>query len=140
MTIEVIHGAVGPTVSAGSLEGHEWLIGSTPITEILRVDETLNIAHLIGVKFSHHKPTDIPKGDRPQDELTRITMLVDGGPWEQRMWHPPSGLDVTFRLNSPGDYIAWQPGPLHRWTPIGTSIMLTVSYRKMPTIEENASE
>ena len=100
MAIEVIDAKEGNGVVAGSLDGHEWVIGSTPVTSILRVDETDHRAELVGVKYSNHHLDDNPKGDRKPDEYTRVTMLVTGGPWEQRMWNPRTRLNVTYRLNA----------------------------------------
>ena len=54
MAIEVIDAKVGNGVVAGSLDGHEWVISSTPVTSILRVDETDHRAELVGVKYSNH--------------------------------------------------------------------------------------
>lgn len=132
MAIDVIHGKENNSVVAGSLGDHQWIIGTTPVSEMLRVDNSTNRAMLVGVKYSRHRPTDEPKGDVKPDVFTRVTMLVDGGPWEQRMWNPDEGLDVTYRLNAPGDYIAWQPGPFHRWNPIGNATMISVSYIRLP--------
>ncbi|HEY5768933.1 MAG TPA: hypothetical protein VIS71_03715 [Terrimicrobium sp.] len=52
MAIEVIDGKEGNGVVVGSLNGHEWVIGSSPVTSILRVDETDHRAELVGVKYS----------------------------------------------------------------------------------------
>ena len=70
MAIEVIDGKERNGVVAGSLNGHEWVIGPSPVTSILRVDETDHRAELVGVKYSHHHLDDKPKGDREPDEYT----------------------------------------------------------------------
>ncbi len=131
MAIEVIDAKVGNGVVAGSLDGHEWVISSTPVTSILRVDETDHRAELVGVKYSNHYLDDNPKGNRKPDEYTRVTMLVSGGPWEQRMWNPRTRLNVTYRLN------AWQPGPYH---PRGQATLVTVTYRKLTGAPERTAE
>ena len=132
--VTIVEGVEGNLVVVGSAgdPGQEWLIGFTPVVELLRVDDTEFPALLNGVKFSRHHPLDPVKGDRQPDEFTRVTMLVEGGPWRQRMWHPASGLDVTYQLNAPGDFVAWHPGPWHRWTPLGAATMITVNFTRVP--------
>jgi hypothetical protein len=111
--------------TATGREHNGYVAGSTPIHPMLLVDQQ-NPATLVGVKYSHHE-ADVGGGDREPDGYVRMTMLVQGGPWRQRLWRQNPEESVEVLLLEPGDLIAWEPGLYHSWTPLGSSTMLTVS-------------
>lgn len=130
MAVQIVAGEEFPGVQYGNANDQDYIIGSTPIVEILRVDDS-HPARLVGVKYSQHIVGD-PRGmNRRPDNFVRVTMLIAGGPWRQRMWIPDEPRSVEFLLHEPGDFIAWEPGAAHSWSPMGEATMLTVSFERM---------
>jgi hypothetical protein len=129
MAVVVVLGERFAGADFGTAPGRGYVIGTTPISELLRVDEAEHAAALIGVKYYHH-PADDPRGaNRPPDPFVRMTMLVSRGRWRQKLWSVKSGDSVEVVLQEPGDFIAWGPDLWHSWYPELASTMLTVSYR-----------
>jgi len=129
-----------PTILQGSLPGDDtlqvgntgvnpYLAGFTPAIPLMRVDET-HPAWLHSVKYSHHPVGGTRPEPAPSDPRTRVTILLEGGPWVQTMWNADRSVEVTLRLAEPGDYIAWQPGYFHSWTAEGRATMLTLSIQR----------
>jgi hypothetical protein len=138
MAVSVISGTSVDGVEYGTAPGtgHGYVVGNTPALEMLRVDADEHPARLVGIKYSHHFPTDLPKGPRPvEKEQVRITMLVSGGPWQQTCWRSSGGSRITLLLQKPGDFIAWGPGIVHEWMPLGNASMLTIGFVKTPPIK-----
>lgn len=80
------------------------------------------------VKYSTHVPSSKIRDDAPADPETRITILLQGGPWKQSMWLMDDKSDLQeFQLDKAGDFLLWQPGYMHNWQPLGNSTMLTIS-------------
>lgn len=80
------------------------------------------------VKYSTHVISDKARPDAQADTETRITILMQGGPWKQCMWLKDDKSDLQeFRLDKVGDFLLWQPGYMHNWQPLGNSTMLTIS-------------
>jgi hypothetical protein len=157
MAVEILSGDEFPGVKYGTASGRErekkgddndrsgmYIVGCTPVIEMLRVDKEWP-ASIIAVKYSHHELSDTLSEERGPDDDFRITMLVDGGPWHQRVWRqrpirsainqPGDNESITVLLMRPGDYIAWSPGLSHRWRPEGRTTMVTVSIRRWDTVE-----
>lgn len=121
-----------PGVEAGTASGigkAVHLVGFSPRRSSLRyVDERESPATLIGLKYSHHKPTDRSLGARDITPDRRLTVLISGGPWRQRVWREGAKDDVEYVLTKPGDYIAWDGGLRHQWWP-GDATMVTLTFR-----------
>lgn len=129
----VISGEKFAGVDFGSAPGSGYVIGTTPISELLRVDEGSHAAAIIGMKYYHH-PTGDPGGnERPPDLFCRMTMLVSQGRWRQRVWSK-DGQSVEVLLHKPGDFITWVPGLWHCWFPEADSTMLTVSFKRQDSM------
>ena len=129
MAATIISDAEFPGVTVGTAQGTVMgdVVRSTPIHPMLLVNSQ-NPASLIGMKYSHHRSTDSLVGPRPPDSFVRIAMLVAGGPWRQRIWNQRSRVEL--RLKNPGDFVAWEPGVWHEWTPEGDATMLTLSFQR----------
>ena len=130
MAIVVVSGDRFDGVDFGTAPGTGYIIGTTPISELLRVDEAEHSAALIGAKYYHHPAGDPGGAKRPPDALVRMTMLVSEGRWRQKLWWAESGHSLEVLLQEPGDFIAWVPGLWHSWYPELASTMLTVSFRR----------
>ncbi len=139
MTVTKISGEKFHEVEFGTAPGTGtgYIIGMEPIAEFLRVDENEHAARLIGVKYSRHEAGDQRHEDSPPDEDVRITMLVEGEPWRQRVWHDGSHQSIELILNDPGAFIAWKPSVWHFWSSQGNSTMFTVSFRPCSKKEGN---
>lgn len=131
MAIELIEGAKFEGVDFGTAPGTDpgYVIGFTPVSPLLFVDEGERSAKLIGVKFYHHAMGDNRGADRPADDKHAVTMLVSKGRWEQAVWNDKTGESVKVLLTEPGDYIVWRPGFRHSWFPHESSTMLTVRWK-----------
>jgi hypothetical protein len=104
MGVVVLAGERFEEVDFGSASGSGYVIGTTPISELLRVDEAEHAAAIIGMKSYHH-PADDPGGaERPPDSYVRMTMLVSQGQWRQRVWSE-LGQSVEVMLQKPGDLL-----------------------------------
>ncbi len=114
-------------------EPTELPIGSTA-QELLDLSSNTHICQLIGLAYSTHRAKSKAKLDIPEDAYDRITILVSGGPWTQRMWLVGEDVDTTLTLTESGDYIMWDPGFRHEWTPPQDhdTVMLTLTIRKWP--------
>lgn len=131
MGVAVLSGQRFPGVDFGSAPGAGYIIGTTPITPLLLVDEWERAARLVGVKYYHHPAGDPGGADRRPDPYVRLTMLVSYGRWRQKVWSD-AGQAVEVLLHQPGDFIAWEPGLWHSWFPEADSTMLTVSISRKP--------
>jgi|GEM_PF-2813278 len=133
MAITVVEGKLFNGVEVANAEDAKggYFVGFSATVNFLCVDET-HPASLVGVKYSTHEVNDTA-GPRPPDGHVRVTMLVSGGPWRQRMWSEDTLASVELLLNSPGDFIAWTPGLLHQWWAQGPATMVTV------TLDQSAS-
>jgi hypothetical protein len=129
MAVEVVSGEKFSGVDFGTAPGTGYVIGSTPICELLRVDEGKHPAALLGMKYYHHPAGDLQGAVRPADLNHRMTMLVSQGRWRQKVWSE-RGESVEVLLNEPGDFIAWAPGLMHSWFPELASTMLTVNFKR----------
>jgi hypothetical protein len=129
MGIAILSGEKFDGVDFGSACGSGYVIGTTPISELLRVDEAEHAAVIIGMKYYHHPAGDPRGATRPPDSYTRMTMLVSQGRWRQSVWSE-SGNSVEVLLHRPGDFIAWIPGLWHSWFPEADSTMLTISLKR----------
>jgi hypothetical protein len=121
-----------PRMSKGNLGCHEYIVGFTPVDDILHIDKDEPNADITGVKYSKHRTGDKRPTDAGSDDQCRITMIVKGGPWKQQMWLDGQDRE-TIELTKEGDYIAWEPGYCHNWEAIGDTTMLTVSFRRRNT-------
>lgn len=130
MTVAVVSGERFAGVDYGTAPGTGYAIGTTPISELLRVDEAEHAAAMIGTKYYHHPVGDLGGSNRPPDALVRMTMLVSNGRWRQKVWSEDTGQSVEVLLQEPGDFIAWVPGLWHSWYPELASTMLTVSFKR----------
>lgn len=128
-----------PRMSCDNVRNREYIIGFTPVDPILFVDQHTPNADITGVKYSRHRSGDKRSDDASADDQTRVTILLEGGPWKQEMWTPTSQR-ITYTLQRPGDFIAWEPGYCHTWEALGDATMLTVSFRrrKAPSEAEQA--
>jgi hypothetical protein len=110
-----------------------WLVGSTPVHPMLKVNFEDLRAYIRGCKWSIHDAGDErPRGVSP-DELVRFTMLLTGGPWYMKLFttEPPS-QECEVTLNAPGDYLCWeQPAIQHTWEALGNATLLTVDFRRI---------
>ncbi len=101
------------------------------IKPTIEVAEKNTCVDIRSVKYSSHLKADKKAEKKPDDE-TRITILLNGGPWRQTMWL--NGKDpLVYSLVNPGDYISWEPGYFHSWEAEGDATLLTVSMQKKPT-------
>jgi hypothetical protein len=130
MAVVVVSGASFSGVDFGTAPGDAYVIGATPVSELLRVDEAEYAAALIGAKYYHHPAGDPGGANRQPDALVRMTMLVSPGRWRQKLWSEESGHSVEVLLQAPGDFIAWVPGLWHSWHPELESTMLTISFKR----------
>ncbi len=121
----------GVEIGTASGAGNGYVIGTTPVVEMLRVDNSANRVYLVGVKYSHHRRDEPSRGEREPDEYVRITMLVDGGPWRQCLWKRDTPHMIEVTLNEPGDFVAWEPGVWHQWWPQGPASMVTISFQRV---------
>ena len=135
MPVTVTAGAKFGGVEFGTASGtgNGYVIGTTHIVELLRVDSQANRAHLIGFKYSHHELSDPPRGPRPPDQYVRITMLVAGASWHQRFWLADRRETVSLLLSESGDFVAWEPNIWHEWQPKGPATMVMISFRRYAT-------
>ena len=76
MAVVVVSGEKFPGVDFGSAPGTGYIIGTTPVCELLRVDEADFAATLVGVKYYHHSSGDPNGSNRPPVDLLRMTMLM----------------------------------------------------------------
>ena len=130
MAVAVVSGEKFDGVDFGTAPGTGYIIGTTPISELLRVDEAEHAVAMIGAKYFHHPAGDPGGSDRKPDSQVRVTMLVNQGRWRQRVWSAETGKSVEVFLQEPGDFIAWIPGLWHSWYPELASTMLTVGYKR----------
>ena len=124
----------GPRLSTGNRGDKEYIVGYTPVDDILYIDKDAPNADITGVKYSKHTAGDKRPTDAASDPDCRITMIVKGGPWKQQMWLDGQDRE-TIELKEEGDYIAWEPGYCHTWEALGDTTMLTVSFRRRSTDE-----
>jgi hypothetical protein len=139
LAIVVVSGQQVEGVEYGTAHGaaQPYIVGCTPVVEMLRVDNDRNKSRLVGVKYSHHRLSDPLKGPRGVEmEQIRVTMLVSGGPWQQRCWRECQSDGITLQLQEPGDFIAWGPGVNHEWKPLGDATMITVGFVRDPKTVE----
>jgi hypothetical protein len=130
MAVVVLSGDKFEGVDFGTAPGTAYVIGTTPVSELLRVDEGDHAASLVGVKYYHHPADDSGGANRTPDGFVRATILVSPGRWRQRVWSAETGQSVEVVLQAPGDFIAWTPGLWHSWFPEKASTMLTISLRR----------
>jgi len=62
----------------------ELAIGAT-LNDLIR-DNNSEFCQIIGLALSEHPAGSSMKPDIPADPYDRITILISGGPWTQRMW------------------------------------------------------
>ena len=121
-----------PRMSKGNLCCQEYIVGFTPVDDILYIDKDEPNADITGVKYSKHKAGDNRPKEAGSDDQFRVTMIIKGGPWKQQMWLHGQDRE-TIKLTKEGDYIAWEPGYCHTWEAIGDTTMLTISFRRRDT-------
>ena len=138
MSVKVMSGARFEGVDFGTASGtgHGYVVGTTPVVPMLHVvpqgSLNTNPAELIGMKYSHHDRKATAGFRAPCDrDCVRITMLVAGGPWRQKLWIDQQHW-VDVRLSEPGDFVSWTTGVAHWWKCAGNrATMLTLTYRHM---------
>jgi len=133
MSVLVIDGSKFDGVEFGNAPGTDpgYVIGSTPLFELLRVDDKCHRADLYGLKYYHHVSGDQKrKRTKANKKYHALTMLVSSGLWYQRVWDRDTRKSVAVLLREPGDFIAWKRGLEHSWHAIHASTMLTVRWRK----------
>lgn len=133
LMVTIVDGSEFPGVHAGRAPGtgNGYVVGFTPVCELLRVDDEGCRAALVGLKYSHHSVTNTLVGPRPPTEDVKVTMLVGGGPWRQRVWREGTHEVVEYVLTELGDYVAWTQGLWHEWWPCAeATTMVTLSFRR----------
>jgi hypothetical protein len=139
MAVEVLSGDRFDGVDFGTARGKGYIIGTSPVSELLLVDLESKkgpLAEMYGVKYFHHNQGDMSDEARmpdPNARLTRMTMLVSQGRWRQRVWLREKNRSIELLLKEPGDFIAWGPDLWHSWYAESASTMLTVSFQKKPS-------
>lgn len=130
MAVQIVIGGQFDGVACGTASGggNGYVVGSTPVCDLLHVDKD-RPATLVGLKYFHHHAGH-SLDDRPADKDYRITMLVSPGRWRQKIWRENSGQSIEVILQAPGDFIAWAPGHLHSWCAESDSTMLTLTFRR----------
>jgi hypothetical protein len=111
---------------------HDYFIGEQALSTLLKIPARVgDRPHLTGVKFSKHS-FGSTSGAREPTEYRRVTVLVAGGPWRQRVWSDTVGSTAEFRLNNVGDFVAWERDLWHQWWAEADTTMLTVNMTYMP--------
>jgi hypothetical protein len=101
------------------------------------IDPAAGLLHSrsVEVKWGVHRAGETKPATGANSTAHTLSILVSG---RFLLDFPEAGRVV--RLERPGDYALWPPGPQHRWTALEDSVVLTVRWPSLPGDQQSRDE